>query len=98
MPRTQLIGFRRFARTHQIPQRLVRSIRDPYGSEISGAVAARQPIGITPLRLAPSPRLYRTKSGAPTLALHPKLRGLPVQCVAGRPRFVADPQPLGLSK
>ena len=94
VPRPQLILLRRLARPHQIAQRLVLRVRHPHRRQVPAAVAPRQLLGVPPIRLHPIARLHRHQRRRHDLALHPERGQLPVQHVAGRPRLVADPQPL----
>src|ERR1035438_4839660 len=64
--RPHLILLSRLARSHQIAQRLGTFVRNPHWRQIAGPVAARQPLGIAPIRLHPVASLTRRRSAYPS--------------------------------
>src|SRR6202011_2893016 len=66
----QLILLRRFARTHQIAQRLGTLVQNPHRRQIVGSVTARQLLGIPAIDLHPVSGLDRYQRWRNHLALH----------------------------
>src|SRR5579863_2038036 len=88
MPSPELILFPRLAGADQIAQRFVCFIGNPYGGQITSAVAACEFFRIPPVRLHPVARFYRDQSRCNHLTFHTELGELPVEHVPGWPGFV----------
>src|SRR6185437_14353077 len=98
MTRTQLIALGSQPRTHQVPQRLMGCIRYPYRRQISSPVTASELLSIAPIGFNSIARFHRYERRGHHIAMHPKLRELTVQHVAGGPGLVAHPQPRRLAE
>ncbi len=90
MLRPQLVFFRRFSRSEQVTQRFVLRIRNPHCCEVTGLVGTREPLSIAAIGLDSIAGLHWHERWRDHLALHAKLRQLPVECIARGPRFVAN--------
>ena len=92
MPCPQLILLGRFARTHQIAQRLGAFVRNPHCGQITGSVTARQLLCITPVRLYSVAGLHWHQCWRYHFALNAQLCQLPVGYVSGRSGLITDSQ------
>ncbi len=89
-PQRILLG--RLPSAHQIAQRYVCRVRHLHRRQISGPIAARQPLSIMPIRLDSIPRLHRHQCRGKHFALHREASQLPVLRVSGRARRAIRPQ------
>ena len=82
---------RRFARSHQIAQRLVGCVGHPGRRQFSGPTISRKFQRIPPIRLHPIPGFHRHQGGCHHLVFRSHPRQLPVQRVACRTRLITKP-------
>jgi hypothetical protein len=90
------IQHRRLARPRQIAHRLVRSVRHPDCGQFIGAQQPCQAERIAPVCLHSVACSLRNERRRHHQAFEAKPLDLPLQLVAGRPRLVAERQPLVL--
>src|SRR5215467_4097162 len=95
MPGTHLILPGILARSHQIPQRFVRRIGNPYWREVAGAITARQFHRVAAICLYPITGLHRDQRRCDHLTGDSQRRQLPIQNIAGGTGFVAHLKVLG---
>jgi hypothetical protein len=89
---------RRAARPGQITHGLMPLIGHPHRGQRAGAQQLRQTERIAPVGLHPIPRLPGNERSRNNQALMPKALDLPIQSIPGRPRLVAERQPLVLAR
>jgi len=87
---------RRSARPRQVTHRLVTLLGNPYGGQLAGAQQLDQAKRVAPVGLHPIARLLRNERRRNHNAMVTEALDLPVEPVSGRPRLVAERQPLVL--
>jgi hypothetical protein len=77
-------------RAHQVANRLVRLVRDPYRRQLAGPQEASQRLRIPPVRLHPVARPTRDQRGRDNGAVLPQGADLPIQPISGRTGFITE--------
>jgi hypothetical protein len=88
---------RHFTRPCQFTHRLVLRVGNPDRREIATTQLLDQTDRIAPVGLHPLARLLQNERGRHHQAFVPKALDLPVEPISGRPRLVAERQPVILS-